>query len=213
MTPAAVRRRATLLGTTVTLGAAGLLHLAAGPASALVHDPASDPAGLLVQACALAVLVATALLWTTTAGVVIGQLRGPGLPARPVGPVRSVLLAACGVAVLAGPATAAEPPAPATPASPASPASPAAPSIAGLPLPDRPSAAAPASPTPARTVVVRPGDSLWAISARALGAGARPADVASYGRRVHALNRAVIGPDADLVLPGQRLRLPPAPPA
>lgn len=204
MTPAAVRRRATLLGTTVTLGAAGLLHLAAGPASALVHDPASDPAGLLVQACALAVLVATALLWTTTAGVVIGQLRGPGLPARPVGPVRSVLLAACGVAVLAGPATAAEPPVP---------ASPAAPSIAGLPLPDRPSAAAPASPTPARTVVVRPGDSLWAISARALGAGARPADVASYGRRVHALNRAVIGPDADLVLPGQHLRLPPAPPA
>lgn len=207
MTPAAVRRRATLLGTTVTLGAAGLLHLAAGPASALVHDPASDPAGLLVQACALAVLVATALLWTTTAGVVIGQLRGPGLPARPVGPVRSVLLAACGVAVLAGPATAAEPPVP------ASPASPAAPSIAGLPLPDRPSAAAPAAPTPARTVVVRPGDSLWAISARALGAGARPADVASYGRRVHALNRAVIGPDADLVLPGQHLRLPPVPPA
>ncbi len=207
MTPAAVRRRATLLGTTVTLGAAGLLHLAAGPASALVHDPASEPAGLLVQACALAVLVATVLLWTTTAGVVIGQLRGPGLPARPVGPVRSVLLAACGVAVLAGPATAAEPPVPATPASPA------APSIAGLPLPDRPSAAAPASPTPARTVVVRPGDSLWAISARALGAGARPADVASYGRRVHALNRAVIGPDADLVLPGQHLRLPPVPPA
>lgn len=207
MTPAAVRRRATLLGTTVTLGAAGLLHLAAGPASALVHNPASDPAGLLVQACALAVLVATVLLWTTTAGVVIGQLRGPGLPPRPVGPVRSVLLAACGVAVLAGPATAAEPPVP------ASPASPAAPSIAGLPLPDRPSAAAPAAPTPARTVVVRPGDSLWAISARALGAGARPADVASYGRRVHALNRAVIGPDADLVLPGQHLRLPPVPPA
>lgn len=200
MSPSHVRRRATALGLLVTAGAAALVRVAASPAGALVRAPADDFAGLLVQVCALAALVATAVLWATTCATVAGQLRRPGAPVRPVGPVRALLLAACGVAVLAGPATA--DPAPTTP-----------PTLAGLPFPDRAtgggSAQSAESAESARTVVVQPGDSLWAISARTLGPGARAVDVASYGRRVHLLNAAVIGPDPDLVHPGQRLRLPP----
>lgn len=195
MSPSHVRRRATALGLLVTAGAAALVRVAATPADALVRAPADDFAGLLVQVCALAALVATAVLWATTCATVAGQLRRPGAPVRPVGPVRALLLAACGVAVLAGPATA--DPAPTTPST-----------LAGLPFPDRPTGDG-GSADSDRTVVVRPGDSLWAISARTLGPGARAADVASYGRRVHLLNAAVIGPDPDLVHPGQRLRLPP----
>lgn len=193
MHPSSVRRRAALLGVAVTAGAAALARVAAGPAAGLAHAPAADFAGLLVQVCALGALVATTLLWVTTCTTVAGQLRRPGVPRRPVGPVRALLLAACGVVVLAGAASADADPAP-------------SPSLAGLPFPDRPTGAAES----ARTVVVRPGDSLWAISARTLGPGARAGEVASYGHRVHALNARVIGPDPDLVRPGQRLRLPPA---
>lgn len=188
-----VRRRAALLGLTVTLGAGALVRLAAAPAAGLARDPAGDFAGLLVQGCAALALLATALLVATTWSTVAGQLRRPGAPRRPVGPVRTLLLALCGVAVLAGPASARpDPPAPT--------------SLAGLPLPDRPAGSA----EPARTVLVRPGDSLWAISARTLGPGASAGDVASYGHRVHVLNRRVVGADPDLLHPGQRLRLPPA---
>ena len=199
MHPSSVRRRAALLGVVVTAGAAALARATAAPAADLVRDPAADFAGLLVQACALGALVATALLWATACATVAGQLRRPGVPRRPVGPVRALLLAACGVVVLAGPVAAAPDPAP-------------SPTLSGLPFPDRPAGVAePARPAEsARTVVVRPGDSLWAISARTLGPGARTSEVASYGRRVHVLNARVIGPDPDLVRPGQRLRLPPA---
>ncbi|MEV5001045.1 LysM peptidoglycan-binding domain-containing protein [Nocardioides sp. LML1-1-1.1] len=200
MHPSSVRRRAALLGVAVTVGAAALARVAAGPATGLVRAPAVDFAGLLVQLCALAALVATALLWATTCATVTGQLRRPGVPRRPVGPVRALLLAACGVVVLAAPATAGADPAPA-PSRPTSLPT----SLAGLPYPDRPTGAAES----ARTVVVRPGDSLWAISARTLGPAARADEVASYGRQVHVLNARVIGPDPDLVRPGQRLRLPP----
>ena len=57
-------------------------------------------------------------------------------------------------------------------------------------------------------VVVRRGDSLWDIAARHLGADASAAEIATEWPRWHAANAAVIGPDPDLLLPGQRL-LPP----
>ena len=57
-------------------------------------------------------------------------------------------------------------------------------------------------------VVVRRGDSLWAITARHLGAGATDAAIAAEWPRWHAANRRVIGNDPDLLLPGQRLRAP-----
>ncbi len=62
-------------------------------------------------------------------------------------------------------------------------------------------------------VVVRPGDTLWAIAAadlaaRGATASPAPAEVAAYWPRVYALNRKVIGPDPAVIEPGQRLRLP-----
>ena len=71
---------------------------------------------------------------------------------------------------------------------------------------------APAAPTAAaddeRTLVVRPGDSLWSLTARELGPHATPARVAATWPRLYAANRRVIGPDANLIHPGQRLVRP-----
>ena len=57
-------------------------------------------------------------------------------------------------------------------------------------------------------VVVRRGDTLWDIAARALGPHASDADIAACWPRWHAANRSTIGPDPDLILPGQLLRPP-----
>jgi len=56
-------------------------------------------------------------------------------------------------------------------------------------------------------VLVRSGDSLWLITARTL---ARPtsARVATDWPRWWRRNRALIGPDPNLIRPGQRLRTP-----
>lgn len=59
-----------------------------------------------------------------------------------------------------------------------------------------------------RTVTVRPGDSLWSIAARHLGPGAGNAQVDAAWRAWYAANRAVIGADPDLILPGQVLQFP-----
>jgi nucleoid-associated protein YgaU len=58
-------------------------------------------------------------------------------------------------------------------------------------------------------VVVHRGDSLWTIAARSLGAGATDAEVAAEWPRWWHANRAVIGPDPDLLRPGTRLTPPP----
>ncbi len=62
-------------------------------------------------------------------------------------------------------------------------------------------------------VVVRRGDSLWVIAARHLGPGATDREVAAEWPRWFAENRAVIGPDPDLIRPGQLLRAPGPEPA
>ncbi len=73
--------------------------------------------------------------------------------------------------------------------------------LAGLPLPTLPTAGtAGPSARPEPSYLVRRGDSLWSI------AGSR-------WRHWYAANREVVGPDPDLLLPGQRLRPPPPPPA
>ncbi len=56
-------------------------------------------------------------------------------------------------------------------------------------------------------VTVRPGDCLWDI-ARRRRAHPTPSRVATDWPRWWHTNRDVIGPDPDLVLPGQRLRPP-----
>lgn len=59
-----------------------------------------------------------------------------------------------------------------------------------------------------RTVVVRPGDSLWSIAARTLPEGSGPAQVDSAWRRIYAANRPPLGPDPDLIRPGDVLGIP-----
>jgi hypothetical protein len=77
----------------------------------------------------------------------------------------------------------------------------------GLRLPDRPvvSAAPVARPLTSSVVVVLPGDTLWGIAAEHLGARADAATIAGATRRWYAANRHVIGPDPDLIRPGQHL--------
>jgi hypothetical protein len=84
---------------------------------------------------------------------------------------------------------------------------PAAPTVRRQPSTDLLSRA-PRAAAPEDEVVVHRGDSLWSIAARRLGPGASDAEVAAAWPRWYAANRAVIGPDPDLVLPGQRLRVP-----
>ena len=77
-----------------------------------------------------------------------------------------------------------------------------------------PAPAPSARPLPAGTrrvavVVVRPGDSLWAIAARDLGVGAPAARVARAWPRWWAANRDVLGDAPDLIHPGTRLDAPP----
>lgn len=78
------------------------------------------------------------------------------------------------------------------------------------PVPDRPDVRPRPRHPEAHLVRVRPGDSLWRI-ARTHLAG-RPTDrtITREWHRWYAANRSVIGPDPDVIVPGQRLH-PPAP--
>jgi hypothetical protein len=111
-------------------------------------------------------------------------------------------------AVLASPALAVVPAGP--PTAPAVPDWPTATPEAPAPPvgPDRP-----ASPGTATHLVVR-GDCLWRIAASALddGHGASAAEVAGAVRAWWSANASVIGPDPDLLLPGQVLHAPAAAP-
>jgi hypothetical protein len=57
-------------------------------------------------------------------------------------------------------------------------------------------------------VVVLRGDTLWSVARRHLGPGASDAEVAAAWPHWYAANRDVIGPDPDVLLPGQVLRRP-----
>jgi nucleoid-associated protein YgaU len=54
---------------------------------------------------------------------------------------------------------------------------------------------------------VRSGDSLWAIAA-SLEDSASSAQVARATHKIFDLNRATVGPDPDVIYPGQSLKLP-----
>jgi hypothetical protein len=67
----------------------------------------------------------------------------------------------------------------------------------------------PSSPTEDdHQIVVRRGDTLWSITARHLGGAATDAEIAQAWPRWYLANRAVIGADPDLLLPGQILTPP-----
>lgn len=59
-------------------------------------------------------------------------------------------------------------------------------------------------------VVVRRGDTLWGLVRRQLGRDATDVEVALQCSAWHEANRAVIGPDPDVLVPGEILRPPPA---
>jgi nucleoid-associated protein YgaU len=99
------------------------------------------------------------------------------------------------------------------------PATSVAEAIRGLRLPDRPYgrlASIPPHATqhhdglsrPVRRVVVRFGDSLWAIAEHRLGPQASTQAIATEWRRWYTANRALIGPDPDLISPGMVLHAP-----
>jgi LysM repeat protein len=178
---------------------------------------------VLVWLCELALLASAGWLWLVTGLVALdaarGRVRGRrGVPAA----VRRVVLAACGAALVGG-----------TLAAPASAMAFGSGggggggggdrAVAGLPMPDRAtvtvhvsrliasvSVAEPPAPPPSPppTVVVRPGDTLWSLAAQTLAPGAPDAVIAEQWQRIYRANRAVIGPDPDLIQPDQRLRLP-----
>lgn len=58
------------------------------------------------------------------------------------------------------------------------------------------------------TVVVRRGDTLWDLAARALPPTATDGEIAVEWPRWYRANREVVGEDPDLLLPGQRLVVP-----
>jgi LysM repeat protein len=61
---------------------------------------------------------------------------------------------------------------------------------------------------PGDIVIVKPGDTLWGIAATWLGANPSAAAIVDAVAHLYATNQAVIGPDPNLILPGQRLALP-----
>jgi hypothetical protein len=206
-TPRLVRLRSVALWCATTAAATGVSlltvpTLAAGRSLAAGATAFPD---LLVTGCAAASLVATAWLWAITTDVVARVLVAGGhVVVRRPGPVRMLLLAACGGVVLgttAGTASADE-------------HRPVVPhSLSGLPLPDRATGDGlvprHAGEEPSGMVRVRPGDSLWTIAEEQLGPRATAAELDDYWHRTYARNVDVIGPDPHLILPGQLLDPPP----
>ena len=89
-----------------------------------------------------------------------------------------------------------------------------APTVGSVDRPAGPGApGAPGAPPAPTAVVVRPGDTLWTLAAARLGDVDRPDPrvvAAAWPRWWHA-NRAVVGPDPDLIRPGQVLHPPTVP--
>jgi hypothetical protein len=198
------RTRCVLVAGASTAGSAVLARELARELARGVTGPVWTVDEALVHLCLGALLGAVAWTWVATLGVVAEAWRGRPGGRRVAAPLRRLVLLCCGVALAApvGAASGDELPAP-------------RPAIAGLPLPDRatgPAHRPPPSARPApRTVVVRAGDCLWHLAAADLPADASAAHVTARWHAVHRLNAAVIGPDPDLIHPGQRLALPPRP--
>ena len=172
---------------------------------------------LLVAIAAATLVACLGWLWVITTATVAGLLNGRSCEAR--GLTRHLVLMACGIAVVAGvsgPALASSGSGETT--------------LAGLPLPDRAVADAPKEPWTGRSqaqardqaqarstndlgdlITVRAGDSLWSIARAELGPGAGDREIDTRWRALYAANRSEIGPDPDLVRPGQRLRPPDLP--
>jgi len=192
------------------LGAA-VLWTAAGAAVALLAAALRAGGRAWAPLERLSARVAPALVRRLAAGAVgLGVLGGVAAPA--------VALPATPAAASTAAAPAAPVTSPAAPALAAGPAWPAegepwrAPAPAVVPPARAPAPAlglaSPQRPGGADDVVVRRGDTLWAIAERSLPAGAGAAEVAAEWPRWWRANHDVVGDDPDLLLPGQVLRAP-----
>jgi hypothetical protein len=170
-----------------------------GAVAVLVHalttrQPAT-PDEALVRLCLAALVLAAGWAWLQAMTGVAEAWRGT--PCSGQRGVRRLALAACGMA-LAGALTA---PAHADDHA----ADHASDPLSGLPLPER--AEGPAHPRH-HALVVRTGDTLWALAEHDLPAPATGRQVTARWHALYRRNRGVIGPDPDLILPGQVLALP-----
>lgn len=165
----------------------------------------------LVRGTAAVLLLGCALWWwAATTAVLVGAARGRRL--RPRGCPRwlhRVVLGALGVAVTGGLAM------PALAVDGAGAAASSVEVVRGLPYPDRAEVEPVARPAlsevrrpPTPSHVVRPGDTLWTLAARDLSPAASAAEITDRWRLIYRLNRAAIGPDPDLIVPGTSLELP-----
>ena len=192
-----------------------------------------DPARALDTGVAWLVVTAAAVLGAPTAvGLLLtGLARLPGAvgracegAARRVTPavVRRLLVGGVGLGLTATPAVAVAAPTAVVGAD-RWPDLDRGPRAGTLPLLDRGMALARPAAAPERTaapgagtrparsvVVVRDDDTLWRIAARHLGPGASDVAIDREWRRWYRANRAVIGPDPDVIVPGQRLVPPTA---
>lgn len=188
--------------------------MAARVAPALVRRALESALGLTVATASVAgampAVAAGPVPRTQTAGVLGTAAMGWAALTSPLSSAWSTTLAPS--AALPSPSpTPSPPPLPSLDRPGASPE--ATPSEAAPPL--NPPPPHPVAPTPVATrspaaheVVVQRGDSLWRIAARHLGPEASDAQVAAAWPRWYAANRPVIGPNPDLLLPGQRLHPP-----
>jgi nucleoid-associated protein YgaU len=199
---------------------------------ALPSTPSATPADAVADVAAVLGLVAWGwLLLGAALTIADGVFRSPGRRLAPrIAPAawRRFVLTAVGIGALSAPATVAqaspgEPPHAIAVGTQIDPGRPPGTSVTeairGLRLPDRPYGRLATTPTDSETrhddpsrpvgrVVVRSGDSLWAIAERQLGSQATTQAIAAEWQRWYAANRALIGPDPDLITPGMVLHAP-----
>lgn len=148
--------------------------------------------------------------------------RAAGLALTAVAPVLLVVVLAVPTQIASGTADSTQPTATSEPERPppgdAGPSPTVEPSPTSSPEPPTPPPEPPPAPPPAPppdsgsaptcTLTVRAGDTLWGLAAERLGPTATDAEIDRAWRADYAVNAAVVGPDPDLIVPGQVLVVP-----
>jgi hypothetical protein len=201
----APRGRCIVVATTGTATGWGAVAV---PVRACLGPPPATADEALVRLCLAALALAAAWGWLQLLAGVADAWRGARPAAARSSLVRRLALAACGAVVVGGLAVGG--PAGADTGTPHQlPHELPADALRGLPLPQRAEGPAyrstAAAPRDGR-LVVRAGDSLWRLAERRLPPAASDGAVTAAWHRLYAANRSVVGPDPDVLHPGQVLR-------